>query len=84
MSRPGLDRQSRQVATIAALTAMGNCAPQLAVHIDGVLNVGCTPAEIVETILQMAVYAGFPAAINGVTVARQVYEKRAVVMRPMP
>jgi 4-carboxymuconolactone decarboxylase len=71
MSRPGLDRRSRQLATIAALTAAGH-APQLAVHIRGALNVGCTRQEIVEVILQMAVYAGFPAAINALNVAREV------------
>jgi 4-carboxymuconolactone decarboxylase len=67
MSRPGLDLRSRQFATIAALTAMGTAAPQLKVHIAGALNVGCQPAEIVEVILQMAVFAGFPAAINALT-----------------
>jgi 4-carboxymuconolactone decarboxylase len=71
MSRPGLDRRSRQLATIAALTALGHCAPQLKVHIRGALNVGCTRHEIVEVILQMTVYAGFPAAINALTVARE-------------
>lgn len=71
MSRPGLDRRSRQLATIAALTALGHCAPQLKVHIRGALNVGCTRQEIVEVILQMTVYAGFPAAINALNVARE-------------
>ena len=78
MSRPGLDLRSRQFATVAALTAMGTCMPQLKVHIEGALNVGCTPAEIVEVILQMAVYAGFPAAINGLNVAREVFNARNV------
>ncbi len=71
MARPGLDRRTRQLATIAALTALGNAAPQLAVHIRGALNVGCRPAEIIETIMQMAVFAGFPAAINALVVARE-------------
>ena len=72
MSRPGLDRRSRELATIAALTALGNAHPQLKVHIAGALRVGCTPQEIVEVILQMAVFAGFPAAINALNVAREV------------
>ena len=75
-SRPGLDRRSRQFATIAALTAMGTAAPKLRVHIHGALNVGCTPTEIVEVILQMAVYAGFPAAINAIEVSREVFDER--------
>lgn len=71
MARPGLDRRTRQLATIAALTAMGNAQPQLKVHIQGALNVGCKPAEIIEVILQMTVFCGFPAAINALTVARE-------------
>jgi len=78
MSRPGLDKRSRQFSTIAALTAMGTAVPQLRVHIHGALNVGCTPAEIVEVILQMAVYSGFPSAINGLNVAREVFKERNV------
>src|SRR5262245_66390064 len=73
MSRPGLDLRSRQFATVAALTAMGTAVPQLKVHIHGALNVGRQPSEIVEVILQMAVYAGFPAAINALNVARKTF-----------
>ena len=79
MSRPGLDLHSRQFATVAALAAMGTAAPQLKVHIHGALNVGCQPAEVVEVILQMAVYAGFPAAINALDVAREVFTERGIV-----
>jgi 4-carboxymuconolactone decarboxylase len=76
MARPGLDRRSRQLATIAALTALGNARPQLKVHIAGALNVGCKPQEVIEVILQMAVFAGFPAAINGLGAAREVLDER--------
>ena len=62
-SRPGLDLKTRELAVVAALTAMGNAAPQLKVHIHGARNVGCSEQEIVEVIMQMAVYAGFPAAL---------------------
>ncbi|MGO4222199.1 carboxymuconolactone decarboxylase family protein [Lysobacter sp. TAF61] len=80
MSRPGLDLRSRQFATVAALTAMGTAAPQLKVHINGALNVGCRPSEIVEVILQMAVYAGFPSAINALNIAREVFKERGVLI----
>ena len=73
-SRPGLDLKSREIATVAALTAMGNAAPQLKVHIHAALNVGCTREEIIEVIMQMAVYAGFPAALNGLFVAKEVLQ----------
>lgn len=72
-SRPGLDLRSREIAVVAALTAMGNAAPQLRVHIQGALNVGVTRSEVVEVIMQMAVYAGFPAALNGLAAAREVF-----------
>jgi 4-carboxymuconolactone decarboxylase len=72
-SRPGLDLRSREIATIAALTALGNAAPQLKVHIQAGLNVGLSREEIVETIMQMAVYAGFPAALNGLFAAKEVF-----------
>jgi len=72
-SRPGLDLRSREVATIAALTAMGTAAPQLKVHIRAGLNVGLSREEVVEIIMQMAVYAGFPAALNGLSVARAAF-----------
>lgn len=75
-NRPGLDLRAREIATIAALTAMGNAAPQLKVHIEAGLNVGLTRDEIIEIIMQMAVYAGFPAALNGLFAAREVFAKR--------
>jgi 4-carboxymuconolactone decarboxylase len=75
-SRPGLDLKSREIATVAALIALGNAEPQLKVHIHGALNVGCTRQEIVEVIIQMAVYAGFPAALNAMNVAKAVFEGR--------
>lgn len=75
-SRPGLDLKSREIATVAALAALGNAAPQLKVHIHGALNVGCTRQEIVEIMIQMAVYAGFPAALNALFAAKEVFEAR--------
>lgn len=76
MSRPGLDLRSGETATVAALTALGTARPQPMVHINGALNVGCTREEVVETTLQMSVYAGFPAALNGMFAAREVFAER--------
>lgn len=75
-SRPSLDLKSREIAVVAALTALGNAEPQLKVHIHGALNVGCTREEVVELIMQMAVYAGFPAALNGLFAAKEVFKER--------
>lgn len=75
-SRPGLDLQSREIAVVAALTALGNATPQLKVHIAAAINVGCTHEEIVEVIMQMGAYAGFPAALNGLFAAEEVFAAR--------
>jgi 4-carboxymuconolactone decarboxylase len=75
-SRPGLDLRSREIATIAALAAMGNAQPQLKVHIEAGLNVGLSRQEITEVLMQMAVYAGFPAALNGLFAAKEVFAAR--------
>ena len=75
-SRPGLGLREREIATIAALAALGNATPQLKVHIHGGLNCGLTRAEIVEVCIQMAVYAGFPAAINAALAAKEVFAER--------
>ncbi|MDR3480373.1 MAG: carboxymuconolactone decarboxylase family protein [Burkholderiaceae bacterium] len=75
-SRPALDLKSREIAVVAALTALGNAVPQLKVHLHGALNVGCSKEEIVEVIMQMAVYAGFPAALNGMFAAKEVFAER--------
>lgn len=72
-ARPGLGLREREIATIAALTALGNARPQLEVHIKAGLNVGLSRDEIVETIIQMAVYAGFPAALNGLFAAKAAF-----------
>ncbi len=75
-SRPGLDLRAREIATVAALTAMGTATPQLKVHIEAGLNVGLSREEITEIIMQMAVYAGFPAALNGLMTAKDVFDAR--------
>ena len=76
ISRSGLHDKIKELATIAMCTALGTAQPQLAVHINAALNVGATAEEVVETIQQMAVYAGFPAALNGISIARKVFADR--------
>ncbi|MCM2459036.1 carboxymuconolactone decarboxylase family protein [Pseudomonas sp. LARHCG127] len=83
-SRSGVALCTRELATISALTALGNAQPQLKVHIEGALNVGCQPEEIVEIIIQMAVYAGFPSALNGISAAREVFAKRGIKIAARP
>jgi 4-carboxymuconolactone decarboxylase len=75
-SRSGLDPKSREIAIVASLVTMGNAFSQLKVHVNGALNVGCSRTEIIEVIIQMAVYAGFPAALNGLFAAKEVFDER--------
>ncbi|TXT35745.1 MAG: 4-carboxymuconolactone decarboxylase [Comamonadaceae bacterium] len=72
-SRGVLSAKERQIATIASLATLGHAPTELKAHIQGGLNVGCTRQEIVEILMQMAVYAGFPAALNGLMVAKDLF-----------
>jgi len=66
--------RNRQAATIAALAAKGTAPSQLRFHIGGGLRAGLSEAEIVEIMLLVSVYAGFPAALNGILATREVAE----------
>lgn len=81
-SRGELSLKEREIVTVSALAAMGNAQPQLKVHIHAALNVGCTRQEIVEIMMQMAVYAGFPAALNGTFAAKEVFAERDEMGQP--
>lgn len=73
-ARPGLDLKTRLVATIAGLTALGGqTATQLKIHIASALKAGLSRTEIAEVIWQMALYGGFPAAINALNAALEVF-----------
>ena len=72
-TRPGLDVKSRHLITIAMLAALGK-SEELAIHIRGTVNTGVTPDEVKEVLLQVAVYAGVPAANSAFAVAKQVYK----------
>jgi 4-carboxymuconolactone decarboxylase len=77
-SRPLPDPVTREITTVAAFTALGTCLPQLRVHAHGLLNVGGSREMLVETVMQMAVYAGFPAALNAMFVVSGVLAERTV------
>lgn len=72
-SRPGLDLKMREIATIAALVAKGGLEPQLKSHIGYALKAGCSREEVVEVMVHMTVFAGFPNAIAGALAARAVF-----------
>jgi 4-carboxymuconolactone decarboxylase len=66
-SRPGLALPERALCTVAALTVLREPV-QLRAHIGGALHVGVTPGQLEEVITQMAMYVGFPAALNAMQV----------------
>jgi 4-carboxymuconolactone decarboxylase len=78
-SRPELAPRDRQLVTLGMLTALGGCEPQLEVHVNAALNVGLTPAQIVETFLHAAGYCGFPRALNATFVAKKVFAERGLL-----
>jgi 4-carboxymuconolactone decarboxylase len=75
-TRETLDLKSKEIAVVAALTALGNAEPQLKVHVNGALNVGCTINEVKEIILQMSGYSGFPTCINAMNALKSVLKER--------
>lgn len=77
-TRDEVDLKTRELCTVTALTVLGTI-PQLKDHINAALNVGNSPTEIVEIIMQMSAYAGFPKAINGIVAAKEVFVERGLL-----
>ncbi len=76
-SRQGLDLRTRQIATVAALTALGGqTGPQLEINLEHSLAAGATEEELLEVILQMSVYGGMPATINALNRAIEFFQSR--------
>ena len=73
VDRPGIDLRTREMLTVSALMAMGTAASQLEFHVRAAINVGVTRKEIVEIVLQIAVYAGVPAAMNGIAAVKKAF-----------
>ncbi|BDI31282.1 4-carboxymuconolactone decarboxylase [Capsulimonas corticalis] len=72
-SRPGLDPRQREMVIIASLATIGYAAHELKAHIHGALNNGVTREEVIEVLIQVTPYAGFPASINGIHAAKEVF-----------
>lgn len=83
-SRDGLDLARRQLVTVAVLAALGNARPQLKFHLTGALLAGCTPTQLVETMIHLAVYAGFPACLNGMFVLKEIFAERGITAPASP
>lgn len=75
-SRPGLDRKTRSLLCVGMLCAL-NRSTELATHVRGAVNNGASEVEIRETIMQAALYSGFPAGLEGIRVAERVLKSNS-------
>lgn len=66
-ARDGLDLRSREIVAISSLATLGNASPQLRIHIRAATRLGITKTEIIEILMQTAIYGGFPTALNALT-----------------
>ncbi|HEY1480690.1 MAG TPA: 4-carboxymuconolactone decarboxylase [Gaiellales bacterium] len=73
-ARPGLDRRTRSAITLTALIALGH-ERELAMHVRAALRNGLTREEIVEVLLQSAIYCGVPAANTAFAIAQRVFDE---------
>ncbi|MFE4121926.1 carboxymuconolactone decarboxylase family protein [Priestia sp. YIM B13486] len=76
-SRPGLTNKQRALVTISSLVTQGT-EPQLELHLNTGLTAGLKPKEIVESIIQLIPYTGFPRVLNALSVAKKVFAQRDV------
>ena len=76
---PQITNREREIAVIGACTALGYALPQLKVHINAGLNVGLTQDEIIAIINTMSAYAGFPATLNALFTAQEVFTERGLL-----
>ena len=80
VARPGLDLKVREMLTVASLISLGNATPQLELHMKAAINVGVSPEELLEVVIQMAVYAGVPACMNGLASYRKIMNEKGLVL----
>ncbi len=73
-SRPGLDRKTRSLINVAMLTAL-NRPHEVKLHLRGALNNGCSKNDIMEVLLQTAIYCGVPAAMDSLRVAKEFFQE---------
>lgn len=77
-TRSKLTLREREMITIASITTLGYAPDRLKTHIQGALNVGVKPHEIIEIIMQISYYAGFPAAVNAMLVVKEVFQQQNI------
>ena len=76
-SREGLDEKKRALVVISSVVSQG-ALPQIKTHVARGLQIGLTPTEIVEAMLQLIPYIGFPRVQNALTVVKQLFEEKGI------
>lgn len=71
------DLKHKELIAVASLATMGGCDAQLETHVHGAFNVGLTESEIVEAVMTLIPYIGFPKALNAMSVVKRVVDKRS-------
>ena len=70
------DLKQRELVAISSLATMGGCDRQLETHVHGAFNVGLSEGQIVEAVMTLIPYIGFPKALNAMAVVKRVVDKR--------
>jgi len=81
LERPGLSERDRELITISVLLTLGR-EREAKTHLHGALNVGITKDELVEVLIQLGVYAGFPATMTGAALVAEVLQARGELTLP--
>jgi 4-carboxymuconolactone decarboxylase len=79
-ARPGLDVCQRELLTVAIMASQGGLDQELRFHLNVALDMGIEPAQLVETLLHVCGYAGFPRAVSALNLAQSVFLDRGVLM----
>ncbi|MCY9514312.1 carboxymuconolactone decarboxylase family protein [Paenibacillus apiarius] len=82
-ARPGLDLKQRELVTLSSLITQG-AAEELTMHVNVALNVGLTPEELIEVVIQCTAYAGFPKALSAFNVMIGEFRKRGIELTAGP
>jgi 4-carboxymuconolactone decarboxylase len=75
--RPGLDKKTRSMLNLAMLSAL-NRPHEIKLHVRGALNNGLTKQDIKEVFMQVAIYCGVPAGVDGFRIAREVFKEMGI------
>src|SRR3990170_2173968 len=80
VARPELSLKARELISVASIMTLGTARPALKFHVNGMLNTGWSPKEVVETAIHSTIYAGFPFAQDALLVIRDAFRERGIAV----